>query len=354
MNKTRTTNLLLLIIVIPIFFYLLKVLSFIFIPLIFSMFIALQFLPLMRYFKKKNVSKTISITIVLLIMISGLVIGFELLKLSSREIIATNANFLDKAQVKINDLVYSIESFFGMQSSTENKDLMRFFNKDELLNINKFGNTFRLMSKFLTSALMTVFFAVLWLGESINVQKVLNRTIIKKKHASIKTFIKIEKDLIKFIIVKVLVSVLTGIGTGLACYAFDVSFPVFWGLFACLINFVQMVGSFVCVILLSLFAFIELEPTSSLLFFILSITGVQVLFGAILEPVLMGKSFSINIIAILVMLMFWGFIWGVPGLIMAIPITVFIKIILEQFPSTKEVAKLLSSHDSKRYAKSRR
>jgi predicted PurR-regulated permease PerM len=56
----------------------------------------------------------------------------------------------------------------------------------------------------------------------------------------------------------------------------------------------------------------------------------------------MGKSFSINIITVLVMLMLWGYIWGIPGLIMAIPITVFIKIILEQFQSTKVIASLLS------------
>ncbi len=355
MDKTRTTNLLLLIIAIPIIFYLLKILSFIFIPLIFSMFIALQFLPLMRYFKKRNIPKAISIIIVLLIMLSGLVIGFELVKLSSREILATNATFLDKAQFKINDLINNVESLFGVQSSTgENKDLMRFLKIDKLINFDKFGHTFSLLTKFLTSVLMTLFFAVLWLGESINVHKILNRTILKKKHTSIKTFRKIEKDLIKFIIVKVFVSLLTGIGTGLACYAFDVSFPVFWGLFAFLINFVQMVGSFVCVILLSIFAFIELDPTSSLFFFVISITGVQILFGAILEPVFMGKSFSINIIAVLVMLMFWGFIWGVPGLIMAIPITVFIKIILEEFPSTKQIAKLLSAHDPKKYSKMRR
>ena len=73
---------------------------------------------------------------------------------------------------------------------------------------------------------------------------------------------------------------------------------------------------------------------------------VQVTFGAILEPVFMGKSFSINIIAVLVMLMFWGFLWGIPGLIMAIPITVFIKIILDQFPSTKVIASLLSGNEA--------
>ncbi|MDA8874889.1 AI-2E family transporter, partial [Winogradskyella sp.] len=140
----------------------------------------------------------------------------------------------------------------------------------------------------------------------------------------------------------VLVSALTGIFTGLMCLFFDVSFPIFWGLFAFVINFVQMVGSFASVILLSIFAFVELDTSNTLLFFMLSITLVQVVFGAVLEPIFMGKSFSINIIAVLVMLMFWGFLWGIPGLIMAIPITVFIKIIMEQFSGTKMIASLLS------------
>ncbi len=189
---------------------------------------------------------------------------------------------------------------------------------------------------------MIVFFTVLWLAESINMHKVLNDIILKQKHTSVKAFMRIEKDLITFIKVKFAVSALTGIFTGLACVFFDVSFPIFWGLFAFLINFVQMVGSFISVILLTIFAFVELESSSVLFFFFLSITGVQVLFGAILEPIFMGKSFSINVIAVLIMLMLWGFIWGIPGLIMAIPITVFIKIILEQFPGTRVAASLLS------------
>ena len=340
MDKLRTTNMLLLIIVIPIIFYLLKVLSFIFIPLVFSMFIALLFLPLSRFLRKKSVPKVLSIIIIILIIVAGLKLGVELVKLSSKEILATDATFFDKAQVKINDLVFNVESFFGIESSQENTKLTRFFKKDTL--VDNLVPTFGFVSRFLTALLMTTFFVVLWLGESINVQKLLNSTLLKKKHTSIKTFRKIEKDLIKFIKVKFLVSLLTGVGTGLACYFFDVSFPIFWGLFAFIINFVQMVGSFVSVILLSIFAFVEIETASTLLFFILSITGVQVLFGAILEPIFMGKSFSINIITVLVMLMFWGFIWGIPGLIMAIPITVFLKIIFEQFKSTKLLANLIS------------
>ena len=340
LDQRRTTNILLLIIVVPLVFYLLKILSFIFIPLIFSMFIALLFLPLMRWLGRRKVPKFVSVIIVLLLVAGSLKLGVELVQLSSKEILATKSEFLPKAENKIADLKLYLLENFGIEFEDDKNVIATLFEKENL------GSTIGFLNSFLTMLLMTVFFVVLWLAESINVHKLLNNTLLKQKYTSVKTFMKIEKDLIKFIKVKVLVSALTGLFTGLMCVFFDVSFPIFWGLFAFAINFVQMVGSFISVILLSIFAFVELDPTSTLFFFMLAITLVQVTFGAILEPIFMGKSFSINVIAVLVMLMFWGFLWGIPGLIMAIPITVFIKIILEQFPSTKIIASLLSGNET--------
>jgi len=341
MENRKTTNILLLIIIIPFIFYLLKILSFIFIPLIASMFIALLFLPLMRWFNKRKVPKFISIFVVILIFVALFKIGGELVKLSSREILTTDTLFLQKAEKKVSDLLFNMEDFFGIKYFVEGESVFSNFLQKESIS-NNFSFIANFISKTLSMTLMTAFFVVLWLAESINFEKLLNNTILKQKYASVKTFMKIEKDLRTFIKVKILVSLLTGIGIGLACVFFDVNFPIFWGLFAFVINFVQMIGSFVSVILLAIFAFVQLDPTSTLFFFVLSITGVQVLFGGILEPIFMGRSFSINIIAILVMLMLWGYIWGIPGLIMAIPLTVFIKVILEKFPRTKVLASLLS------------
>lgn len=341
MKETKTTNTLLLIIVIPLIFYILKLLSFIFIPLIASMFIALFFLPLMRWFNRRKVPKFLSIFVVLLLF--GLIfkISGELIKLSSKEIMAVDHQFLESAKLKLTNLIISAYEFFGIEYMTDGGSIFSNFIQGDTVS-SYFGTTLDFIRKTLTMTLMTAFFVVLWLAESINFEKLLNNTILKQKYASVKTFIKIENDIIKFLKVKISVSLLTGIGIGLACVFFDVKFPIFWGLFAFLINFVQMIGSFISVILLALFAFIQLDPTSTLFFFILTITGVQVLFGSILEPILMGKSFSINVITILVMLMLWGYIWGIPGLIMAIPLTVFIKIILEQNPKTKLFASFLS------------
>jgi predicted PurR-regulated permease PerM len=344
LNTTRTTNILLLIIVIPFVFYLLKILSFIFIPLVFSMFIALLFLPLMRWLQRKRVPKSISIVIVVLIILGVLAIGTGLITLSSQEIRASQDSFLLKAEPKIEQVGFFLEDITGVKVlSDQGSFASNFIQEDNAA--EKIGRTLGIVGNATTSILMTFFFVVLWLAESINIQKLLNNTILRQKHTSIKTFIKIESDIMTFIKVKFAVSLFTGIGIGLSCFFFDVSFPIFWGLFAFLINFVQMIGSFISVILLAIFAFVELEPSTLLFFFVVSITACQVVFGAILEPVFMGKSFSINIITVLVMLMLWGFIWGVPGLIMSIPITVFLKIIFEQFNSTKGLAQIISADD---------
>ena len=340
MNDIKTTNKLLLIIAVSLVFYLLKLLSFIFIPLVFSMFIALLFLPIMRWSNKRKIPKPISIIFIVLLIIGGLKIGGELVRLSSREIVSSDTLFFEKAESKINFIVTCIEKFLGISISDGGGVINHSFLKDNI------GSTINFVSNTLTMLLMTVFFTVLWLAESMDFQKLLNNTILKHKHTSVKAFITIERDLIKFIKVKFLVSLFTGVGISLSCLYFNVSFPVFWGLFAFAINFIQMIGSFISVILLGIFAVIELDPTSTLLFFILAITGVQVLFGGILEPIFMGKSFSINIITVLVVLMFWGYIWGVPGLIMAIPITVFLKIISNQFPKTKIIADLISGNSN--------
>jgi len=306
------------------------------------MFIALLFVPIMRWLGKHKVPKIISLIIVILIIASVFKIGGELIKLSSKEFIAAASDgvFFKTAETKLINLIGIIEVFFGIERIEEGNVLIHYFQKSNIS--ESFGSYINLMGDALSMTLMTAFFVILWIAESMNFQKLLNTTILKQRFVSIKVFMKIEKEIIKFIKVKFIISLFTGIGFSIACVFFDISFPIFWGLFAFAINFVQMIGSIISVVLLSLFAFVELDPTGTLLFFIITITAIQILFGGVLEPIFMGKSFSINVITILIMLMLWGYIWGVPGFIMSIPITVFFKIILEQFPGTKVIANLFS------------
>jgi predicted PurR-regulated permease PerM len=338
MNDLRLTNLLLLIIAIPILLFGVKMLDFIFIPLIFAMFVTLLFIPGLRKLKRNGVHKAIRAGLALLVIVLGMFGLSYLLQLTSQEIFATKSEFVDRLLMRIAELDRFMLSTLGFSPIT-NFDFQAEMQKDWFLGYVKTASLFLVgtIPQFLT----TLFFVVLLLLESFDFEKMLHNTILRKRFSSIKAFNRIEKDIVTFLQVKFLVSLGTGIGTGLFCYAFDVSFPIFWGLFAFIINFVQMIGSFLTIIFCSIFAFVELELSMTLLYFIMSISSVQIVFGSILEPIFMGKSFSINIITVLVMLMFWGFIWGIPGMILSIPLTVFIKIILEQFESTKRFAKLM-------------
>lgn len=340
MNDLKTTNKLLLVLIVPFVFYLLQSLDFIFVPLVAAMFIALVFLPLVRWLKSKGSPRWLNICIVIILFLIGFRgIGF-LIQISSKEILSTNDLFLEQAKVKLAELLAGVEAFFGVEFLEGEKDVQNLITRENL------SRNLLPTASFVTNAVSTIltmlFFVLLLLADSVDVQKLLNSTVLKGRFASVKTFRKIEKDLLTFIKVKFGVSFLTGLGIGLACWGFGVSFPVFWGLFAFLINFVQLIGSLICVIVLAIFSFVELEFGNGLFFFVLTISGVQALFGGVLEPIFMGRSFSINVITILIALMFWGFIWGIPGLIMSIPITVFFKILMEQFDQTRPFAQLMS------------
>lgn len=346
MDSIKTTNKLLLVLIVPFVFYLLKTLDFIFVPLVASMFIALVFLPLVRWLNSKGSPKWLNIIIVVILLLIGFrALGF-VIQLSSKEILATNDVFLEQAKLKLAELINGVESFFGVEFLQGEQTLQSLITRENL------SKNLLPTASFVTSTVSTLltmlFFVLLLLAESIDVQKLLNSTVLKGKFSSVKTFRKIEKDLVTFIKVKFGVSLLTGIGVGIACWGFGVSFPVFWGLFAFLINFVQMIGSVICVVILAVFSFVELQFGNGLLLFVITITGIQALVGGVLEPIFMGRSFSINVITILIALMLWGFIWGIGGLIMSIPITVFFKILLEQFEATKPFAAIMSGNSAKK------
>lgn len=344
LNTHATTNKLLLFLVVPLTFYLLQLLHFIFIPLFGALLVALLFLPLVRWFNKKDISKIITIASIISIISIILLFVFFIMRLSAQEILSADQEFWDKMLVNLNKVLIPVMELLGIEKIAGQDNLSSVLHSDALVGFvsSKIGGVLIVLRQTVVSLLMTVFFLFLLIGGSINVQKVMENTLFKKRIPSMKTFVILEKSIVKFIVVKFLISLATGISFSIACFAFDIPFPIFWGTMAFLLNFIQMVGSVVITAVLAIFAIALMPPGLGLLLFIISIIGIQVLFGSILEPIFMGKTFSINTITILIMIFLWGYIWGVPGLIYSVPITVAVKTIMEQFPKTRIIAQIMS------------
>jgi AI-2 transport protein TqsA len=339
-KELKVIKTLLMVIVVTIVFFLLKALHFIFVPLVGALFLALLFMPMMRWLYRHHVNKYISVAIAVVLVAIMLKVGWEVIRISGQEIMQQKTEVIQRIEAKIDIYLYIAEGFLGF----ENQELHHLIGGSDVSQflIDYSAKMLEFLKNTVSMLLMTVFFLVLLLIDTLNIPKIMESTLFNTRYSSVKTFMQIEKSIVKFMEVKFLMSLFTGIGFSVACYFFDVSFPIFWGLFTFAINYIQMIGSFVSTTLLALFAMAEIEPTGTLVAFIAILIGVQVVFGAIMEPILMGKSFSINTITILVMLMFWGFMWGIPGMILSIPITVLLKIILRQFKETKIVSDLMS------------
>ncbi|HON52896.1 MAG TPA: AI-2E family transporter [Bacteroidales bacterium] len=339
-----TTNKLLLFIVVPLVFYILKTLNFIFIPLFGALLVALLFLPLMRYFSKKEYNKMVSISIIISIISLLLVAIFIVMRMSAREILSADQAFWDTMMKNLNKVLVPVIEIMGIEKVAGEDNVSSLLHSEAIVGFmsGKIGPVLIAIRQTVVMLLMAVFFLLLLMAGSINVQKVMENTIFKKRIPSMKTFVILEKSIVKFIVVKFLISLATGISFSIACVSFGIPFPVFWGTMAFLLNFIQMVGSIVITIVLSVFGIALLPPGLGVVAFIFILIAIQILFGSVLEPIFMGKTFSINTITILIMILLWGYIWGVPGLIFSVPITVALKTILEQFPKTRIIAQIMS------------
>jgi len=154
---------------------------------------------------------------------------------------------------------------------------------------------------------------------------------------------RIRDDIQKYITIKVITSSLTGILSYIILRIADVDFAGVWGLLIFLLNFIPTIGSIIATIFPALIALAQSDGYTLFLVVLFGIGALQVCIGNILEPRLMGSSFNLSPIIILLNLALWGYIWGIPGMFLCVPFLIIVTIILSHFPQTRPMAIILSS-----------
>lgn len=156
-------------------------------------------------------------------------------------------------------------------------------------------------------------------------------------------FERIRDDIQKYISIKMFTSSLTGLLSFGLLLLMGVDFAGVWGLLIFLLNFIPTVGS----IIATMFpAMIALAQSDGYYLFFMVLGGIgafQVLIGNVIEPRLMGSSFNLSPIVILLNLALWGTIWGIPGAFLCVPFLIIFTIIMSHFPRTRPIAIILSS-----------
>jgi AI-2 transport protein TqsA len=137
-------------------------------------------------------------------------------------------------------------------------------------------------------------------------------------------------------------SLLTGFASALWAFTLGLDLALVWGVLNFLLNYIPVVGNLVGIIPPSLYAIVQFQNWKMPVIVFLGFSVIQIVISNFVYPMLQGRSLSLSPIAIIVALAFWSGVWGIAGALIAVPLTVALVIVCDQFSSTRWIAKLLS------------
>jgi len=162
-----------------------------------------------------------------------------------------------------------------------------------------------------------------------------------------KTFKTIPEQIQKYIITKLVLNILAGVTVGVVLGILGVPFPAVWGAFTAILNFIPTIGSAFATILPALMSLVDSGEITFTLLVVGCMAGIQTLYFNLLEPMIVGKRLNLNPLVILFSVIIWGYIWGIMGMFLAVPLTAILKIVISNFDSKNMqfISDLMGSND---------
>jgi predicted PurR-regulated permease PerM len=146
----------------------------------------------------------------------------------------------------------------------------------------------------------------------------------------------------RYLAIKTVTSLSTGLLVGGWVGIVGLDFAVVWGLVAFLLNYIPNIGSIVAAVPAVLLAFVQLGLGPGIAVAV-GYLVINVLIGNLIEPALLGRSLGLSTLVVFLSLVFWGWMWGTIGMLLSVPLTMMIKIFLENSEDLKWAAVLLDS-----------
>jgi predicted PurR-regulated permease PerM len=153
---------------------------------------------------------------------------------------------------------------------------------------------------------------------------------------------KAAREVQKYLGIKTAVSAATGLLIGAWVAILGLDFALTWGFLAFLLNFIPSIGSIIAAVPAVLLALVQLGLVKATLV-AAGFLAVNVVLGNIVEPQLMGRTLGMSTLVIFLSLVFWGWLWGPIGMFLSVPLTMILKIGMENSRDLKPIAIMLDS-----------
>ncbi len=308
------------------------------VPFLLSLFIAIILSPSYNFFNKKGLPNALSLTIVITVFVIFLILVAKLIGSSVQEF-SSNIDFYNQQLRNIFSSFTEYATKIGIEIYAE--DIENIINAKQIMYfstslIKSIGSIFA--DGFVI--LLTVIFMML---ES-------KYFIDKLEYASLKNSAvnhteEILDQIKEYMVLKALISLFTGLIVWIALIIVGTDYAFLWAVLAFILNFIPNIGSIIAAVPAVLLTLVQLGGVSALIVSGIYV-AINVIIGSVIEPKVMGKGLGLSTLVVFLSLLFWGWLFGMVGMLLSIPLTIMAKIIFNANENTRWIAVFLGTGES--------
>ncbi len=312
-----------------------KIAANVLVPIVYAFFLAVLSYPMVRWMRRHKVPAGLALGITMLINLSvlaGLItVGVRLLISFWRDL----PHYLRGLERYSNDAAAWLEANgvadakMAVSGLFDWNTLIGWATKQDVMsNLGSLGiSTFGTLATFLASLIMIIIVMMFILMEAHGTQSRL-QAVQLSGGPDLTGLMRSADDIQKYLGVKTLISALTGLLAGFWCWFFDLHYPLLWALLAFLFNYIPAVGSTAACIPAIVEALVQHGPGTAI-FVAIGYGGINFFLDNFVQPTMLGNRFGISPLVVILSVIFWGWLWGPLGMFLAVPLTMVLKVLLD-------------------------
>ena len=322
-----------------------------FLPVLIAFFLATVSFPLLNFLRKKKVPRPIAVLLTValdFVFLAGLaVLAITLIgDLQEKWNIRYSAEVSEQIREASRSLAQKL-SGYGIPDAQEKINEVVNNNLANLQNI-RFERIWDVgtgvlgkVVGFFGTSLITLILTVFMLSEARMFGRRLE-AISLARGPNLARMLSATRDIQRFLAIKTAVSLLTGILAGLLCWIAGLDFYILWGILAFFLNFIPVIGSIIAGVPPTILALLVAGVPNAVM-----VAGGYLLInnflGNLVEPMLVGRRFGISTLVVVISVLFWGWLWGPLGMLLAVPLTMVLKVVLEGCDEFRWIGVAISS-----------
>jgi len=307
------------------------------VPFLLSLFLAIILLPAYNFFNKKGLPEGLSLFFVISIFILFISLVAQLIGSSIHDFNSNIDFYSEQLTVYYHSFVV-IASKIGIEISIA--ELSSMINSKQIMSFA--SQIMQSVGSMFTNGFVVLLTIIFMLLESSNFKsKIVYAT---ENSGAVSHIEKISSQIKEYMVLKAIISLFTGLIVWIALLMIGTDYAFLWAVIAFLFNFIPNIGSIIAAVPAVLLTLVQLGSLSSIIVATLYV-AINVIIGSVIEPKVMGKGLGLSTLVVFLSLIFWGWLLGIVGMLLSIPLTIMIKIILDDNENTRWISVLLGTGD---------